>query len=175
MRRTTTAWIAGTLGAGLTASIVLAQQLPSSSSSRAGASVAGSSTPKKTPSLYGAAGARGAVPDAERAGLPQLPAIRAGTQVPARGRGQPEGADRSRDCHAERRDRARPERDAGGGGRGAPYALERAVATPQWIHRGPAGDRRRAAVRPGRPVARRRGPTVPSCPASTMTPAIRSG
>jgi hypothetical protein len=60
LRRTTTAWIAGTLGAGLTASIVLAQQLPSSSSSRAGASVAGSSTPKKTPSLYGAAGARGA-------------------------------------------------------------------------------------------------------------------
>ncbi len=60
MRRTTTAWIAGTLGAGLTASIVLAQQSPSSNSSRAGASVAGSSTPGKTPSLYGAAGARGA-------------------------------------------------------------------------------------------------------------------
>jgi hypothetical protein len=60
LRRTTTAWIAGTLGAGLTASIVLAQQLPSSGSSRAGSTGSGSSTPTGTPSLYGAAGTRGA-------------------------------------------------------------------------------------------------------------------
>ncbi len=60
MRRTTTAWIAGALGAGLTASIVMAQQLPSSGASRAGASNAASLTPTNTPSLYGAAGTRGA-------------------------------------------------------------------------------------------------------------------
>ena len=60
MRRTTTAWVAGTLGAGLTASIVLAQQLPPSSAPKTGAADAGSSTSAQTPSLYGAAGARGA-------------------------------------------------------------------------------------------------------------------
>jgi hypothetical protein len=54
LRRTTTAWIAGTLGAGLTASIVLAQQLPSSG---AGASNASSAD---TAPLYGAASTRGA-------------------------------------------------------------------------------------------------------------------
>ncbi len=57
MRRTTTAWIAGTLGAGLTASIVLAQQLPPPRSSGAGASNASSAD---TAPLYGAASTRGA-------------------------------------------------------------------------------------------------------------------
>ena len=58
MRRTTTAWIAGTLGAGLTASIVLAQQLPQSRSSGGGAlgRVADGRIPAP---LYGAGNWRG--------------------------------------------------------------------------------------------------------------------
>ncbi len=60
MRRTTTAWIAGTLGAGLTASIVLAQQSPPPGSSRAGATGSSATGSNETPSIFGASGARGA-------------------------------------------------------------------------------------------------------------------
>src|SRR5215472_16974435 len=52
--------IAGALGAGLTASIVLAQQIPGSGAgSRAGSGASGSSSSEPA-SLYGAAGTRGA-------------------------------------------------------------------------------------------------------------------
>ena len=60
MRRRTSAMIAGALGAGLTASIVLAQQIPSSGvGPRAGSGASGPSSSEPA-SLYGAAGSRGA-------------------------------------------------------------------------------------------------------------------
>ena len=66
MRRTTSAWIAGILGAGLTATMVVAQQLPpSGGASRAGsaapaaAPVPGSGSVSESSSLFGMAAARG--------------------------------------------------------------------------------------------------------------------
>ena len=59
MRRRTSAMIAGALGAGLTASIVLAQQIPTTGGApRGGAGASGASS--EPSSLYGAAGSRGA-------------------------------------------------------------------------------------------------------------------
>jgi hypothetical protein len=57
--RRTSAWIAGTLGVGLTASIVWAQQAPGPGVTPRGGSGA-SKEPSEPPSLYGASGTRGA-------------------------------------------------------------------------------------------------------------------
>ena len=69
------------------------------------------------------------------------------------------------------------ERDARGRGRGHLLRAQRAVETPQWIHRRPAGDGRRATLGPGRPVDPHEGAIrrrdIP--PASRRPRASRSG
>ena len=151
MRRTTSAWIAGTLGAGLTASIVLAQQLPGSGAGAAG--------------RFRRVGRVGVGARVDLRGL-RLRAGRgtccatgwttsstsntSGPQVPARRRGQAEGAQRQRGCRTQAGDRARPGRPARGGGRDRPLCAERPVAAA-------ATD----SPRPGR----RHGPPSPPGPA----------
>ena len=60
MRRRTSAWIAGTLGVGLTASIVLAQQMPGSGGTPRAGSGASDASATEPASIYGASNSRGA-------------------------------------------------------------------------------------------------------------------
>ena len=60
MGRRTSAWIAGTLGVGLTASIVLAQQMPGSGGAPRAGSGASDASASEPASIYGASSTRGA-------------------------------------------------------------------------------------------------------------------
>ncbi len=151
MRRTTTAWIAGTLGAGLTASIVLAQQSPPPGSSRAGAADSSATGSERDPlDLRGLRRARGRY--LMRNGLDYLNyqqferALKFLRDAEAR---QKELTDPER-LMLKQGIEARPGRTASRGRRGIPLRAERAVAPSERIHRRPPGNRRRAAVHPGR-------------------------
>src|SRR5436190_21738763 len=60
LRRTTSAWMAGVLGAGLTASMVLAQQLPPSGGAPRSGSAGSGPAAADASSLYGMGSTRGA-------------------------------------------------------------------------------------------------------------------
>ena len=160
LRRTTTAWIAGTLGAGLTASIVLAQQLPPSG---AGASNASSAD---TAPLYGAASARGAR-YLLRNGLDYLnyQQYERGLRFLREAESHQSELTAPEKLTLKRGIERRAERHEGGGGRGIPLRAERAIAIGQRIHRRASGDRDRRE--PGAVRRPRAGRVVRSFPAET--------